>query len=475
MSYEEGHLAGQTCTRIPGNDMIGILKNGGTAMQRNLTKGSVFRNLIYFSLPYLLSCFLQTFYGLADLFITGQYNGAAAISAVSIGSQVTHMLTVIIVGLAMGTTVTISRAVGAKKSGLAAKGIGNTILLFALVAIFATVLLMVSVDVIISVISTPREAIAQTRSYLLICFAGVPFITAYNVISGIFRGLGDSKSPMYFVAVAGVINILLDILFIGPLGMGAAGAALATIIAQAMSVVFALFALKKMKLGIRISRQDFRFDKSVLSAILKVGIPIAVQDGLIQVSFLVITAIANQRGIVAAASVGIVEKIISFLFLVPSAMLSSVSAIAAQNAGARQHERGRQVLRYGIGVSVSFGIVVALVCQICAEPLLGLFVQNDAAVVEMGSQYLRAYVLDCIFAGIHFCFSGYFCAYGKAIVSFVQNLLSIVLIRIPGAYLASVFYPETLYPMGLAAPIGSLFSAVICFIVFYLFQKKWNK
>lgn len=441
-------------------------------MQRNLTKGSIFRNLIYFSLPYLLSCFLQTFYGLADLFITGQYNGAADISAVSIGSQVTHMLTVIIVGLAMGTTVTISRAVGADKRELAAKGIGNTVLLFALVAVFATVLLVASVDVIIAVISTPWEAVAQTRSYLLICFAGVPFITAYNVISSIFRGLGDSKSPLYFVAVAGVINVILDVVFIGPLGMGAAGAALATIVAQAMSVIFALFALKKRKLGITIGRQDFTFDRPVLSAILKVGVPIAIQDGLIQVSFLVITVIANQRGIVAAASVGIVEKIISFLFLVPSAMLSSVSAITAQNAGAGQHERGKKVLCYGIGISVSFGVAAALVCQICAEPLLGLFVQDDAAVVEMGSQYLRAYVLDCIFAGIHFCFSGYFCAYGKALVSFMQNLLSILLIRVPGAYLASVFYPDTLYPMGLAAPIGSLFSSLICILAFYMLQKK---
>lgn len=441
-------------------------------MQGNLTKGSIFRNLIYFSIPYLFSCFLQTFYGLADLFIVGQYNGAAAISAVSIGSQVTHMMTVVIVGLAMGTTVTISRAVGADKRELAAKGIGNTLLLFALVAVFATVLLAASVDAIIAVISTPQEAVAQTRSYLLICFAGVPFITAYNVISSIFRGLGDSKSPLYFVAVAGVINVILDVVFIGPLGMGAAGAALATIIAQAMSVAFALFALKKRNPGIAICRQDFVFDRSVLSEILKVGVPIAIQDGLIQVSFLVITAIANQRGIVAAASVGIVEKIISFLFLVPSAMLSSVSAITAQNAGAGQHDRGKKVLCYGIGISVSFGIVAALVCQICAEPLLGLFVQDDAAVVEMGSQYLRAYVLDCIFAGIHFCFSGYFCAYGKALVSFMQNLLSILLIRIPGAYLASVFYPDTLYPMGLAAPIGSLFSSLICVLAFYMLQKK---
>lgn len=445
-------------------------------MQKNLTKGNMFFNLLYFSLPYLLSCFLQTFYGLTDLFITGQFNGAATISAVSIGSQVTHMMTVILVGLAMGTTVTISRAVGSEKPDLAAKGIGNTVSLFTLVAVCLTALLTASVNVIISAVSTPAEAVAETRSYLVICFLGVPFITAYNIISSIFRGLGDSKSPMYFVAVAGVINIFLDYVFIGPFGMGSAGAALATIIAQAMSVVFALFALSRTKLGVSMSRDDFRFDRATLSSILTTGIPIALQDGLIQVSFLVITAIANQRGVTVAASVGIVEKIICFLFLVPSAMLSSISAIAAQNAGAGQHRQGTAVLRYGIGISFSFGILAAIVCNLWTEPILSLFVRDDAAVVLMGSQYLKAYVIDCAVAGIHFCFSGYFCAYRKAFLSFVHNLASILLIRIPGAYLASVYFPDTLYPMGLAAPAGSLFSALLCTAMFYFCfsRKSWE-
>ena len=441
-------------------------------MQKDLTQGSVIRNLFYFSLPYLLSCFLQTFYGLADLFITGQFNGANVISAVSIGSQVTHMLTVIIVGLAMGTTVTISHAVGAKKTKQAAKGIGNTISLFAVFSLLLTVILILALDGIIAAISTPPEAVSQTKDYLLICFIGIPFITAYNVISSIFRGMGDSKSPMYFVAVAGIINVVLDVLFIGTMKMGAAGAALATVIAQALSVIFALLALSRLKLGIPLSRQDFRFDRAALSSILSVGVPISVQDGFIQVSFLVITAIANQRGVIAAASVGIVEKIISFLFLVPSAMLSSVSAIAAQNAGAGLHAQGRKVLKYAVEICVIFGAAVALACQFFSEPILSLFVHDNPEVVIMGGQYLRAYVFDCIVAGIHFCFSGYFCAYNKAFLSFLHNLVSILFIRIPGAYLASVYFPQTLYPMGLAAPLGSLLSALICTGVFLALRKK---
>lgn len=442
-------------------------------MERDLTKESVWKTLVRFSVPYLLSCFLQSFYGLADLFITGRYNGADAISAVSIGSQIMHMLTVILVGLAMGTTVTISRFVGAGKEKETAKGIGNTVSLFLLAALLLTGVLLLNVNGIIRVLSTPAEAVSQTKSYLIVCFLGVPCITAYNVISSIFRGMGDSKTPMYIVAVAGIINIFLDYLLIGVCGMAAMGAALGTIIAQAVSVISAFLVLRKRNQGISLCLQDLYFERSTISAILKVGVPIALQDGFIQVAFLIITAIANGRGVIAAAGVGIAEKIISFLFLVPSAMLSSVSAITAQNAGAGKHERGVAVLRYGIGISVVFGLIVTAAFQYGAEQFFAPFAKEEAAVIAMGSQYIRAYVWDCVFAGIHFCFSGYFCAYGKSFLSFIQNLVSIILIRIPGAYLASMLFPDTLYPMGLAAPAGSLLSAAICMVFFFCLHKKW--
>jgi putative MATE family efflux protein len=442
-------------------------------MENDLTKGSVFRNLIRFSLPYLLSCFLQTFYGLADLFIAGQFNGADTITAVSMGSQVTHMLTLIVSGLAMGGTVSISRAVGAGNRQMKDKAIANTVILFAGVALFLTVVLLAATSPILNILSTPEEAFREARMYLMICFAGVPFITAYNVISSIFRGLGDSKSPMYFVAIAGVINVLLDYLLIGPGQMGAAGAALATVIAQAASVVFALFAVTKRRSGITLKKTDFRPDRTVLGAILRVGVPVAVQDGFVQIGFLVITVIANRRGVDVAAAVGIVEKIISFLFLVPSAMLSTVSAIAAQNAGAGLHRRSRRALLYGTAIAVTAGLIFFVAFQFCAEPVVTLFAKDEPAVIAYGTQYLHSYVLDCVFAGIHFCFSGYFCAYEKSMISFAHNLASILLVRIPGAYLASVYYPDNLFPMGLAAPMGSLLSAIICIIVFLvLFNKK---
>lgn len=434
-------------------------------MQKDLTTGNIFRILVRFSLPYLLSCFLQTFYGMADLFVTGQFNGADTISAVSIGSQLMHMLTVVIVGLAMGSTVALGKAVGGKKASQVARVTGNTVSLFLIAALGLTGILMTAVNGIIAVISTPAEAVEQTRHYLLICFAGIPFITAYNIISCVFRGMGDSKSPMYFVGVAGVLNVILDYVLIGPLGMGAAGAAAATVLSQTFSVFTALYVLRRRDFGLSVRREDFRFCWPVMKEILQVGLPIACQDGLIQVSFLVITAIANQRGVVVAASVGIVEKIITFLFLVPSAMLSSISAIAAQNIGAGKYQRADRTLGYGVAIAFSFGLAVSLICQFTAEPILRLFTDSPE-VVRMGSEYLRSYVFDCAAAGIHFCFSGYFCAHGRSGISFIHNLASILLIRIPGAYLASVYFPDTLYPMGMAPPLGSMLSAMICIVVF---------
>ena len=450
----------------------------------------MFGNLLYFSIPYLISCFLQTFYGLADLFITGQFNGAEAITAVSVGSQLMHMLTVIIVGLAMGATVAIGNSVGAKNSRETARNIGATIVIFVIFAAVMTIVLIAAIRPILAALSTPEEALVQARQYLLICFIGVPFITAYNVISSIFRGLGDTRSPMLFVFVAGVINVGLDYLLIGPFHMAAMGAALATVASQAFSVLLALAFLRKLTqkghtgnpaepaVGgtdgavsseegslPHLTREDLHPNRVVLKRILAVGIPIACQDGLIQISFLVITAIANSRGVEVAAAVGIVEKIISFLFLVPSAMLSTVSAIAAQNSGAGEHERGRQTLRIAILTCVIYGLLTVIVCELIPTGIVGLFT-SDAGVIRLGGQYLRSYAFDTIAAGIHFCFSGYFCAYGKAIYSFIHNIASIILVRIPGAWLASVLFPATLLPMGAAAPLGSALSAVICLFLY---------
>lgn len=444
-------------------------------MGKNLTTGSVFKNIVLFSLPYLLSYFLQTLYGMADLFIVGQFEGVASTTAVSVGSQVMHMLTVMIVGLAMGTTVSIGQAVGGGDTGRAAKDIGNTVTLFMIVAVALTVLLLIFVRPIVSVMSTPAEAADGAISYLTICFMGIPFITAYNIISSIFRGLGDSKSPMYFIAVACVSNIILDYLFMGVFRLGAAGAALGTTVSQAISVAVSLTVILKRR-SIVVEKSDFKLKHPIMAKILKIGVPIALQDGLIQIAFIVITVIANKRGLNDAAAVGIVEKIIGFLFLVPSSMLSAVSALGAQNIGAKKPKRAVRTLWYAVAIVASFGLIVSVVMQFAAEPVVSLFTDKNAAggadVIRLGGQYMRGYIWDCIFAGIHFSFSGYFCACGRSELSFMHNIIAIALVRVPGVYITSMLFPTTLFPMGIATAAGSLFSVLICVIAFAIIMHK---
>ena len=447
-------------------------------MEKNLTTGSVGRNLLFFSLPYLLSYFLQTLYGMADLYIIGQFEGVEATTAVSIGSQVMHMITVMIVGLAMGATVTIAQAVGRADRESAAESIGNTVILFLGVSIVLTALLLILARPICSVMATPKEAVSGTMQYLTICFIGIPFITAYNIISAIFRGLGDSKSPMYFIAAACIANILLDYLFMGYFQMGPAGAALGTTLSQAFSVALALFVILKRNIGIEVSKGHFKPHKSRMFQIMRIGTPIALQDGFIQIAFILITIIANHRGLNDAAAVGIVEKIMGFMFLVPSSMLSAVSALGAQNIGAGQLDRAKLTLKYAVAITVSFGAVVAIGMQFLAEPMVALFTDAEtaagAAVVVLGGQYLRGYIWDCVFAGVHFSFSGYFCACGRSEISFIHNSCSIVLLRIPGAYLASKLFPDTLFPMGLATAAASLLSVAICIFAYRMLCRREN-
>lgn len=439
-------------------------------MERNLTTGSVFKNIVIFSLPYFLSYFLQTLYGLADLFIIGQYEGVASTTAVSVGSQVMHMLTVMIVGLAMGTTVSIGRAVGAGDKKRMSACVGNTVTLFMLVSVVLTAALVLLVDPIVSVMSTPAEAVDGTARYLTVCFIGIPFITAYNIISSIFRGMGDSKSPMYFIAVACAANIALDYLFMGAMRLGPVGAALGTTLAQAISVLVAFIAIRRRR-SVAVSRGDLHPRRDVMGQILSIGVPVALQDGLIQIAFILITVIANLRGLTDSAAVGIVEKLISFLFLVPSSMLSTVSAIGAQNIGAGDYGRAKQTMWYAIGIAVGFGVIVSALFQFIAEPVVGLFTP-DEGVIAAGGQYMHGYIFDCLFAGIHFCFSGYFCACGKSMISFIHNISGVALVRVPGAYLMSKMYPATLLPMGLATAAGSILQVLICIVAYRIICRR---
>ena len=439
----------------------------------DLTSGSTAAVLIRFALPYLLSCFLQTFYGMADLFVVGIYNDKSVSAAVSIGGQVTHMLTVILVGLAMGLTVHIGNAAGAKNTARQKTLFGTSISFFAAVSLLLTAAALVFTRRISSIMQTPAESAEDTIRYLSVCFCGVPFIAAFNVVSAFFRGVGDSKRPMYFVGAACAVNIALDFVFVGGFGLGACGAALATVVGQAASAVMAIWSYTRADLGFKIDRSDLKPNKAALRIILNVGIPVALQDGLIQVAFTIIIVIANSRGLVFSAAVGIVEKLIGFMFLVPSAFLSAISAVTAQNIGADKPQRARSSLYCGLAVTMLWGLLCGVLCSLFPEAAVSLFTK-DARVISAGCDYLRTYSWDCFFAAIHFCFSGYFCGCGRSIISFIHNIVSIVTVRIPGAFLASRLFPDTLLPMGAAAPLGSILSALICIAV-YMYYRKHEK
>ena len=435
-------------------------------LENDLTEGKLFPKMMNFAIPYLLACFLQTFYGLADLFITGQFYGAAPVSAVFIGSQVMHMVIVMITGLTIGCAVSIARSLGGRDEKNAYRLMGTSAAFFIPLSFLVSILLLLLMPWILSLLQTPPEALEDTADYLFICFLGVPLIFSYNMMSSFLRGMGNTRAPMIFVALSGIVNIGLDYLLIGPFHMSAKGAAIGTVGAEILSVLLCLFYLYHKAKILHVRKKDFYFSKDSIRQILGIGFPICCQDGLIQVSFLAITSIADSLGVETAASVGIVEKIIGFLFLVPSAMMSTVSATTAQNAGAGFHERGKMGLTYGITTCISFGFLCILLALFKAQEIIGLFVPGEEKVIAMGSDYFHAYCFDCAIAGIHFCFSGYFSACRKATLSFIHNVISTFAIRIPGAYLAARLFPATLFPMGLATPAGSLLSVFIC-IYFY--------
>lgn len=440
-------------------------------MERKLTEGSIFKNILIFSLPFLLSFFLQTLYGLADLYIIGQFCSTEATTAVSIGSQVMHLFTVVIVGLAMGSTVLIATAVGADDKKLRNKAIGNSFVIFLLLSVVFTVVLQILVPSLCQLMMTPVDAIPGLTSYLRVCFAGIPFIVMYNVISSILRGMGDSKSPMYFIAIACVFNIVFDYIFIGNMNMGPLGAALGTCLAQAVSVCFSLTFLIKKQLISGLEKNSFSLDNLVWRKIFRVGTPIAAQDFFIQIAFILITVFANRRGLNDSAAVGIVEKIIGILFLIPSTLLSTVSTICAQNIGAGLIERAKKTLYSAIIITVCSGILFSIVFQFKGAIVVGLFTK-DSQVILLGTQYLKSYVWDCLFAGVHFMFSGFFCAISKSELSFIHNIISALCVRIPLSYYFSVKYVDSLFPMGMAAPAGSIVSVVICIIAYLLLVKK---
>lgn len=435
--------------------------------------GAIFPPLIRFAFPLMLSLLLQAFYGGVDLAVVGQYSPTASVSAVATGSQVMQVITSLITGLTMGVTVLLGKAMGAEDHRKAGEVVSGQIKLFFVIAVSLTGIMVLFAPQIAQMMNVPEEAFSETVRYIRICSSGIIFITAYNGISGIFRGIGNSKSPFLFVLIACIINVILDLLFVGVFQMAASGAALATIIAQAMSVVFSVCYIKLRPLPFSVVSQ-WRSSGRSIKGILKVGSPIALQDFLTNLSFLIITSIVNTLGVIASAGVGISEKLFVFLSIVPMAFMSALSTFVAHNMGAGNLKRAKQVLFLAQKISFCFGVVMFLLTFFAGEFLASVF-DNDPAVLSATAQYLRGSSLEYLMISITFCFLGYFNGREHTAFVMVQGLLSAFLVRIPVSYFLSCLPETNMFIISLAVPISAFVNFSLCIIYYFFLRYKDQK
>lgn len=448
-------------------------KRGIMGRDLDLTNGNVLSILWKFTVPILFSILLQTAYGTADLVIVSWFSGVADVSGVTIGSQIMQTVTAAYIGLAMGTTVLLGRHIGAGEPDKASKIIGVSIALFALLAMATTLLLIALRYQISTAMQTPTESMAQTTNYLLITGAGTVFIVFYNLIASVFRGIGDSKTPLVTVAIACVINVLLDLLFVGVFGIGAAGAAFATVIAQGGSVVASFLMLRKRKLAFTIQAKDIRLESQTAKKIIGLGLPIAMQGILVSLSFLFITAIINSFGVTASAAVGIVSKISVLIMILPQGFAQALAAFTAQNIGANKIERAKKALVWSISISLIFGIVTAYISAFHGEIFTCIFTK-DVDVTISALQYLKSYSIDCIFVAIMFSFNGYFNGCGRTKFVMIESVGCAFLIRIPLSYLFSLMENTSLFYIGLATPASTFVQIFLC-LIFYKYLNKQIK
>lgn len=439
-----------------------------------ITEGNVFSSLIKFALPVMFALFLQALYGAVDLWVVGQYAETADVSGVSTGSMLIHTLTMVIMGLSMGITVLVGRMIGARESREAGKAVGGGIFMFAVITVVLTVFTVLCADMLASLMHAPKEAFEETSSYIAVCGAGSVFIIAYNVLGSIFRGIGDSKTPLVTVAIACVFNIIGDIVFVKYMQLGAMGAAFATVISQALSVIISLIIIKRKTLPFEFSMRDIRPHKGVIKAELSLGIPIALQDLLVGISFLVIQAIVNSINVVASAGVGVGEKVCAFIMLVPSAFMQSMAAFVAQNLGAGKPKRTNTALFYGILTSFSFGAVMFYLAFFHGDILCGIF-STETDVVTAGHTYLKAYAIDCLLTPFLFCFSGYYNGYGKTVFVMAQGIIGAFCVRIPVVYLISRIPEASLFHIGLGTPASTVVQIIFCLIMFAVMCKQKRK
>lgn len=431
----------------------------------DFTQGSILKKLCRFMLPVLGALILQAAYGAVDLLVVGRFGSTSGLSAVSTGSQVLNLVTFVVTQLAMGVTVLIARYIGEKREKEIGAVLGGAAVVFTILAGCLFVLLVLFARPISVLMQAPQEALALTASYVRICGCGILFIVAYNVLSAVFRGLGDSRSPLLFVLVACLVNVAGDLVLVAGLHLDAAGAALATVLAQTVSVGCALAILRRKKLPFTFRKSDMRLNEQC-RRFLAIGLPLALQEFLTQLSFLALCAFVNRLGLAASSGYGVASKIVSFVMLVPSALMQSMASFVAQNIGAGNVKRAKKSMFTGIAVGVAFGIVMFALVLRKGDVLAGLF-STDAEVVRRGFEYLRGFAPETIVTAVLFSMVGYFNGSNQTLWVMIQGLIQTLLVRLPLAYYMSIQPNASLTKIGMSAPVATVVGIVLnigCFL-----------
>lgn len=436
---------------------------------RSLTEGSVFKSLIMFAIPIFFSLFLQALYGGVDLLVVGRFAGTADVSGVASGSNLLQTVTNVITGLAMGITILVGEKIGQKKPREAGEAIGSGICLFLVFGLILIVMLLTFAERIAIMLHAPEEAFRETTTYIRICGAGSLFIVAYNVLSAVFRGIGDSQTPLVTVCIACVVNIVGDLVLVAGFHLGALGAGIATVLAQAVSVLVSFGIVRRKQLPFFLKREDVRFHGRVIGKELRLGTPVALQEFLVGTSFLVLQMIVNTFGVTASAGVGVAEKVCVFMMLVTSAFMQSMSAFTAQNRGAGKPERAKS----GMVTAFLAGAFMGFLAYIHGDILSSLF-SKDLDVIVASHSYLKAYGIDCFLTPFLFCFIGYFNGCEKTLFVMIQGLIGAFGVRIPIAYAVSKMAGATLFEIGLGTPASSIVQLILCIIAFVYWTKNKN-
>lgn len=440
--------------------------------QNNLSKGNVVKQLIFFALPFVISNLVQTLYSVADMIVVGHYNGTVSMSGVNIGGQVTNLMTILAVGLNAGATVLIAQSVGAEKTKKLQKVIGTLFTSLIVLAVIMTALMLVFHIQILKLIKTPEESFKEASNYLNVTALGTIFIFGYNALSAIMRGMGDSRSPLYFVTIACFTNIILDILFVGGFHQGATGAGIATIISQALSMILCIIYLIRRKFVFDFRLKSFGIDREQLKALLKLGLPISVQNLIGSISFLFITSLVNSYGVTASAAVGAVGKYNGFAILPAIAMNAAISTMCAQNLGAGREDRARKTFITGMVISCIISYSIFVFTRLFPEEILGMFVK-DEEMIRVGLPYLKAFSIDYMLVPIYFSMNGLFIGAGHTTYSLFSYILSGIIVRMPMAFLFSSVFHLGLFGVGLAIPAATL-SSILLNLWFYS-SGRWRK